>query len=119
MQYIDGFAFPIASHCLDNYRQLAAEVALIWKEHGALHYCEFTGDDMLLAGTRSFTDALEVNEDETVIFGWVAFASREDRDRANAKVATDSRMASLMASIETGFDASRMVYGGFHAFTDR
>ncbi|MCW8109321.1 DUF1428 family protein [Alteromonas ponticola] len=115
MHYIDGFVFPIAKSGLEKYRQLGTAVAAIWKEHGALHYCEFTGDDMRLPGTKSFTDMLCVSEDETVIFGWVAFASREARIIANAKVAADPRIEELITSIDSGFDASRMVYGGFSA----
>ena len=47
------------------------------------------------------------------IFGWVAFTSREARDAANAKVAADPRMADLVGSMDSGFDAERMSYGGF------
>lgn len=114
--YIDGFAFPIATGHLDQYKALAESVAEIWREHGALAYYEYTGDDMTLEGTRSFDNLLAASEDETIIFGWVVFASRAARDAANAKVAVDSRMAELFASVDSGFDAERMAYGGFKAF---
>lgn len=113
--YIDGFTFPIPSARLNNYRMMAEAVAEIWKEHGALDYCEYTGDDMNLEGTNSFADVLTVNEDETVVFGWVVFDSREARDRINEKVAADPRMADLIASFDSGFDAKRMAYGGFQS----
>ena len=114
--YIDGFAFPIATSNLDQYKGLAEAVAKIWREYGALAYYEYTGDDMTLEGTRSFVNLLAASEDETIIFGWVVFASRAARDAANAKVVVDSRMAELFASLDSGFDAERMAYGGFKAF---
>lgn len=111
--YIDGFAFPIANDRLDDYKALGGAVAEIWKEHGALAYYEYSGDDMTLEGTRSFIDVLSASENETVVFGWVVFESREARDRANKKVSTDPRMEQLVASVDSGFDPERMAYGGF------
>ncbi len=113
--YIDGFVFPIPRDRLNEYQRLAEAVAEIWKEHGALDYCEYTGDDMKLEGTRSFTDIVAAAEDETIVFGWVVFDSREARDLANEKVAADSRMADLIAASNSGFDAKRMAYGGFQS----
>lgn len=114
--YIDGFAFPIAHDSLDAYKRLVDEVAVIWKKHGALDYREFVGDDLELEGTRPFTDALDANDGDAIVFGWVVFESREARDAANAKVAADPRMAELISASDSGFDAERMAYGGFRAF---
>lgn len=113
--YIDGFVFPISRDRLDDYKRLAEAAAEIWKEHGALDYCEYAGDDMNLEGTRSFTDLVAATESETIVFGWVVFESREARDLANEKVAADPRMPELMASSNAGFDAARMGYGGFRS----
>jgi len=114
--YVDGFVLPISRDCLDNYKQVVEAVAEIWKEHGALDYREYIGDDLTLDGVRSFTDVVAGTDDEVVVFGWVEFASREARDLANEKVASDPRMGDLMNSTDTGFDAKRMAYGGFKAF---
>lgn len=111
--YIDGFVLPIPNDCLEDYKRVVKAVAKIWKEHGALDYREFIGDDLKLEGTRSFTDLVKTNENEAIIFGWVTFDSREARDLANKKVAADPRMAELMDSSNTGFDAKRMAYAGF------
>src|SRR5262245_61289610 len=111
--YIDGFVFPIPRDRLNEYKRLAQAVAEIWKEHGALDYCEYVGDGLKLEGTRSFTDLLAATAEETIVFGWVVFDSREARDLANKKVAADPRMPELMASSNSGFDAKRMAYGGF------
>jgi uncharacterized protein YbaA (DUF1428 family) len=111
--YVDGFVFPVPRDRLSEYRRVAEAAAEIWKEHGALDYCEFVGDDLKLEGTRSFTDLVAATADEIIVFGWVAFESREARDRANKKVAADPRMADLIESSNSGFDAKRMAYGGF------
>ena len=111
--YIDGFVFPVPRDRLGDYRRVAQGAADIWKQHGALEYCEFVVDDPKLDGTRSFVDLLAPMEDETIVFGWVVFDSREARDLANKKVAADPRMAELIEASNAGFDARRMAYGGF------
>lgn len=111
--YVDGFVLPLSREHLANYRRLVEQVAAIWKEHGALDYREYVGDDHGLEGTRSFLEATGAAEHEVVIFGWVEFESRASRDAANEKVAADPRMADLMSAADSGFDAQRMCYAGF------
>ena len=113
--YIDGFVLPVPRDRLNKYQRLVEAAAEIWKEHGALEYWEYVGDDLQLEGTRSFTDLVAATEDETIVFGWVAFDSREARDLANQKVAADPRMAELIDASDSGFDAKRMAYGGFQS----
>ena len=117
--YIDGFVFPIAQRHLDEYKAIAEQVAEVWKAHGALAYFEYVGDELSLAGTRSFIEALDVKEDEVVIFGWVVFPSKEIRDRANEEVPNDPSMSEIVAPLMDAkrliFDARRMVYGGFRS----
>lgn len=117
--YIDGFVLPVPRDRLQMYAEVSENVAKIWKEYGALEYFEYVSDESNLEGTRAFTDVVNTKEDETVIFGWVVFASREARDLANEKVASDPRMAELIGPlVKTArpiFDAKRMVYGGFRS----
>jgi len=114
--YIDGFVLLISRDRLDEYKRLVEAAAEIWKEHGALDYREYVGDDLILEGTRSFTDLVAATEGEAIVFGWVEFDSREARDLANEKVAADPRMVNLINSSNSGFDAERMAYGGFQSF---
>ena len=116
--YIDGFVFPIPRQQLGDYQQLAESVAEIWCEHGALEYREFVGDDLSLPGTLPFPDVLAAGAGDAIVFGWVKFDSREARDQANEKVAADPRVAKLMGSLDTGFDAARMAYGGFRTLVN-
>lgn len=114
-RYVDGFVFPVPRASLGDYKRVAEAAAEVWKEHGALDYREFVGDDLSLEGTRSFVDLVAATDDEVIVFGWVTFESREARVSANAKVAADPRMAELMEGSNSGFDARRMAYGGFEA----
>ena len=50
------------------------------------------------------------------MFGWVVFESRAARDLANEEVAADPRMADLINSSNSGFEANRMAYGGIRSF---
>lgn len=110
--YVDGFVLPVPRDRLGEYQRMAERVAEVRKEHGALDYHEFVGDDMHLEGTRSFVEAAGATPDDVVVLGWVTFASKEDRDRANELVLNDARMPEIVGT-DTGFDAARMVYGGF------
>lgn len=120
--YIDGFVLPVPRDYINQYREVAKQVAQIWKEHGALAYFEYVGEDLKLEGTRSFPEFVGAKEDEAVIFGWVIFKSREARDLANKRVASDPRMPDLIDPLtdptKTIFDAERMVYGGFQQFVN-
>ena len=117
--YIDGFVLPVPRDRLNEYKRVVEAVAEIWKEHGALDYWEYVGDDLNLQGTRSFTDLVAATDDETIVFGWVVFDSREARDLANEKVAADPRMADLIDPLidpsNPVFDAKRMAFGGFQS----
>jgi uncharacterized protein YbaA (DUF1428 family) len=65
----------------------------------------------------SFPQAVKLEEDETVVFGWIVFASREDRDRINAAVMKDPRIAD-MAPENVPFDSKRMIFGGFEVLVE-
>ena len=95
-RYVDGFVFPVPRDRLREYKRVAEAAAEIWKEHGALDYCEYVGDDLQLEGTRTFTDLVAATEDEAIVFGWVVFESREARDLANEKVAADPGLAAVI-----------------------
>ena len=46
-----------------------------------------------------------------MVFSWIAYQSREDRDRVVGAVMSDSRMGSDPQA--TPFDGKRMFWGGF------
>jgi uncharacterized protein YbaA (DUF1428 family) len=112
-RYIDGFVIPVAKDRIDDYRRTAEKAARVWKEHGALDYWECVGDDLVSEGMVSFSQLAQAGPDETVIFAWVVFESREHRDQANQKIMADPRIQEIMGSDRPLFDYKRMAYGGF------
>ena len=120
--YIDGFVFSILSERLPQYQEIANQIASIYREYGAIEYQEFVGDDMEREGTLPFPVLLESTNDEIVVFGWIAYQSREERDRINTCIETDDRIAKLVAPLidplDRVFNLARMAFGGFRPFTE-
>ena len=112
-QYVDGFLIPIPRENVDRYREIAQRAGRIWREHGALAYHEWIGDDLEGAGTVSFLNAAEAGDGETVILAWIVYESRAHRDEVNAAVMSDPRIAEMMELGFQPFDQGRLVYGGF------
>lgn len=112
-RYVDGFVLPVLKDRLAEYQAVAQTASRIWKDHGALEYWECVGDDLATDCSRTFTDMANASDDETVIFAWVIFESREARDEANEKIMSDPRMAKLLKSVNPIIDYQRMAHGGF------
>jgi uncharacterized protein YbaA (DUF1428 family) len=118
MPYVDGYVLPIPRKNLQTYRRIAQKAGMVWREHGALQYKEAVGDDLNVKWGIPFPRTLKLKPGETVIFAWVVFKSRAHRDRVNAKVMKDKRLADFMEESSMVFDAKRMVYGGFDILVD-
>jgi len=114
MSYIDGFVLPLKKDRVDEYRRIAEQAAAIWKEHGAMEYWECVGDDMSAeCGTLSFLQLVGADEDETAVYAWVVFESRQKRDEANEKIMADPRLEQIMNRDNPIIDFQRMAWGGF------
>ena len=111
MPYVDGFVVAVPTEKLTEYKKLARKSGKIWMEHGALSYVECVGDDVPVGKLTSFTKAVKLKEGETVIFSWITYKSKRDRDAVNKKVLADPRLETDMSN--TPFDSKRMIYGGF------
>lgn len=112
-RYVDGFVIPVPKDRIEDYRRVAEKASRVWKEHGALDYWECVGDDLEGPGMVSFLQLAQAGPNETVIFAWVVFESREHRDQANAKIMADPRLQEMMDKDRPLFDYKRMAYGGF------
>lgn len=112
-KYVDGFLIPIAKDKVEDYREIAQKAGEIWKEYGALEYYECVGDDLTNGDMPSFEKSAGTGENETVIFSWIVYESKEQRDKINAAVMEDARMKAMMSSGNEPFDFKRMAYGGF------
>lgn len=115
MNYVDGFVLPVPKDKQDEYRKMAELGGKVWMEHGALSYVECWADDVKPGKVTSFPQAVQLKDDELVVFSWITYASREHRDAVNAKVMADPRFKDM--SPETmPFDGMRMFWGGFTPF---
>lgn len=117
MRFVDGFVVPVPKKNLQSYRRMAQKAGKIWREHGALEYRECAGDDLNVKFGMPFPRRVKLKPGETVVFAWIAFKSRAHRDRVNAKVMKDPRVAGMMKA-KPLFDFKRMSYGGFKILVD-
>lgn len=119
MRYVDGFVLPVPKKNLRAYRTMAQKAGKIWREHGALQYVEAAADDLDVKFGVSFKRMMKPKPGETVVISFIVFKSRADRDRVNAKVMKDPRLAKMMEKgAPMPFDVKRMVYGGFKTLVD-
>jgi uncharacterized protein YbaA (DUF1428 family) len=103
--YVDGFIVPVPKTKMKAYLALAKKAGKIWKEYGAIDYCESVADDVKVS--------VKLKRGETVVFSWITYKNRAQRDKINAKVMKDKRLADMMSGKAMPFDGKRMIYGGF------
>jgi uncharacterized protein YbaA (DUF1428 family) len=119
MNYVDGFLAPVPVENMAAYKKLARKAARIWKEHGALAYVECVADDVEPGKWTSFPQSVKLKEGETVVFAWIVYKSRRDRDRINKLVMADPRMKPQMVGDKMPFDGKRMMWGGFKVMIEQ
>ena len=118
MPYVDGFIVPVPTKKLEDYRRMAQKAGKIWREHGALEYRECVADDVKPGKWTSFPRSVKLKQGETVVLSWITYKSRAHRDRVNAKVMKDARLAQMMNPKAMPFDGKRMIFGGFKVFLE-
>jgi uncharacterized protein YbaA (DUF1428 family) len=118
MRYVDGFILPLPKKNLKAYRAMARKAGKIWREHGALDYKECIADDVKPGKWTSFPRSVKMKQNETVVFSFVVYKSRADRDRCVKKVMSDKRLAAMMNPKAMPFDGKRMIYGGFKVLVE-
>ena len=111
MAYVDGFVIAVPRDRLDDYTRMAELGRDIWMELGAVSYVENVGDDVPYGELTSFPRAVQAADDEVVVFSWITYRSREDRDAIVKKVMSDPRMKAFEKDMP--FDGKRMIFGGF------
>lgn len=116
MSYVDGFVLAVPKQKIEAYKAQATTAGEVWKEHGALAYVECIADDVPYGELTSFPRAVQATDDELVIFSWVVYRSREERDEIMRKVMEDPRLKSDPS--EWPFDGKRMIFGGFRPFIE-
>ena len=113
MSYVDGFLVPVPKKNIKKYMTISKKAGRVWKDHGALEYCEAVADDVKPGKWTSFPQSVKLKKNETVIFSYIVYRSRASRDRVLKKVMADKRLARLMDPKNVPFDGKRMFWGGF------
>lgn len=116
-RYADGFVIVIPKKNIKAYAALSKKAGKVWKEYGALEYCECVGDDLKVKFGTPFGKLAKPKSNETVVFSWILYKSRAHRDKVNAKVMKDPRLGPDMVG-QMPFDMKRMSYGGFSVLVD-
>lgn len=121
MVYVDGFVIAIAKKNVGAYRKIAQKAGKVWMEHGALQYVECVGDDLKVSKhmkeIKSFSAIAKATSSETVVFSWIMYKSKKQRDQVNAKVMKDPRITNMSGPMP--FSMSKMAYGGFTSIVDK
>jgi uncharacterized protein YbaA (DUF1428 family) len=111
--YIDGYVVPVPKDKLDEYIKMAKLAGKVWKEYGALKVMESVADDVPEGKITSFGKSVQLKDNETVVFSYILYESRQARDEINEKVMKDPRLADMMDPKNLPFDGMRMFWGGF------
>ena len=119
MSYVDGFVLPVPKKKLADYRKMANLAGKIWREHGALDYREWVADDVKPGKWTSFPQSVKLKPDEVVVFAYIVYKNKRDRDRINKLVMSDTRLASMMDPKKMPFDGKRMFWGGFKKLVEK
>lgn len=119
MTYVDGFVLPVPKKKLKDYARIATLAGKVWKEYGAIDYHECVADDVKPGKWTSFPQAVKLKKGEIVVFSWITYRSRKQRDAIMKKVMKDKRLAEMMSDPKKmPFDTKRMIWGGFKSFID-
>ena len=117
-RYVDGFVLPVRKDRIEDYRRLADLAGSVWREYGALEYRECVAEDVKPGEVTSFPQSVKLEPDETVVFAWIVYESRAERDRINALVMQDPRLSG-MDPANMPFDGKRMFWGGFEMLVEK
>jgi uncharacterized protein YbaA (DUF1428 family) len=115
MSYVDGFLIPVPASKKKDFIAQATKMAPIFKEFGATRVVECWGDDVPDGKVTDFKGAVKAKDDETVVFSWIEYPSKEVRDAANKRMMEDPRMKEMS---DMPFDGKRMIFGGFAPVLD-
>jgi uncharacterized protein YbaA (DUF1428 family) len=115
MAYVDGFIVAVPKKNIAAYRKMSTKAGKIWREYGALDYREWIADDVKVGKLTSFPRSVKQKPGESVVFAWITYKSRAQRDKINAKVMADPRLKSMGDMKSMPFDPKRMIYGGFES----
>ena len=118
MSYVDGFVTPVPKDKLEAYKAASRACGAVFREYGALSFRECIADDVKPGKLTSFPQAVNLEENEVVMFSWIEYNSRAERDAINEKVMKDPRLDEYMKPEAMPFDGKRLIYGGFETLIE-
>lgn len=113
MTYVDGFLLAVPTAWKDRYLEIARDAAVVFKKHGAVNVVETWGDDVPDGKVTSFPMAVKLKPDETVVFSWITWPSKQARDKG-----IQAAMEEMGQPDDMPFDGQRMIFGGFEAILE-
>jgi uncharacterized protein YbaA (DUF1428 family) len=113
MSYVDGFVLAVPKKQINAYKRLAQKASKIFMKHGATSYFEAAADDLKVKMGIPYPKLLKATKEETVVFAWITYKSRKDRDAVNKAIMKDPEMKKLCSNDDMPFNPKRMSYGGF------
>lgn len=114
MTYVEGFLTPVPNANKDAYKKHAEGAIDLFLGLGATRFVEAWGDDVPDGKINDLKKAVDLKEDETVLFSWLEYPDKATRDEANRRIMEDPEMAKM----EMPFDGSRMVFAGFEPLVE-
>jgi uncharacterized protein YbaA (DUF1428 family) len=114
MPYIDGFVIPAPTADKDKFVDHATRMDRMFLDMGALRVVECWADDVPRGKVTDFHRAVDLKDDETLVFSWVEWPDKATRDSAMQKMEKNEEM---MAE-PMPFDGKRMIFGGFTPVVD-
>lgn len=115
MSYIQGFVIAVPEGNKQAYVDMAAQVAPMFAEFGALRTVECWGEDIPDGKRTDFKRAVKAEEGERIVFAWVFWPDKATCDAAAEKMRTDDRM---QPPADIPFDGKRMIFAGFETISD-
>jgi uncharacterized protein YbaA (DUF1428 family) len=112
--YVNGSLFAVPNANKSDFTAFAKQMADIFTEYGATRVLDAWGEDVPKGKVTDFQGAVQARDDETVVFGWIEWTSKDDCDSAWEKIMGDPRMAGAKMPC----DGQRMVFGGFEPIVD-
>ena len=117
MPYVDGYVIPVPKKNIPAYRKMAVTAAKVWRDLGALEFRECVGDDLNTKMGLPFPKLAKLKPGETVVFSFIVYKSRAQRDSINKKIMKDPRIMKMMQQ-KMPFDDKRMSFGGFKVLAE-
>ncbi len=116
MTYVEGFLTPVPTANKDVYKKHAEGAVELFTSLGATRFVEAWGDDVPDGKINDLKKAVDLKDDETVLFSWLEYPDKATRDAANEKMMNDPNSAEMMKDMP--FDGSRMIFAGFEPIVD-